>query len=144
LVVKVHPFYWLPAVVEFWSSALPAKSLAPVVTTLYLVLAASSVVDAPNGLSVAFRPSELGVTVTLVTWVVPLEVTLKSLKADLVIEVGLIFSEKVAATLVPHPMPVPVGVAVLTLGFMVSLCTMAYLYSSQLGVVVGLSGPRRW
>jgi hypothetical protein len=50
----------------------------------------------------------------------------------------------VTAMLVPRPMPVPVGVAALTLGFMVSLCTMAYLYSSQLGVVVGLSGPRRW
>jgi hypothetical protein len=60
----------------------------------------------------------------LVTWVVPLEMTLKSLKVDLVIEVGLIFSEKVAATLVPRPMPVPVGVAVLTLGFMVSSITV--------------------
>jgi hypothetical protein len=47
LVVRDHDFCWLP-VVGFWSKALPAKSLVPVVTTaLYLVLAASRVEDVP-------------------------------------------------------------------------------------------------
>jgi hypothetical protein len=31
LVVKAHAFCWLPAVVGFWSSVLPARSLAPIV-----------------------------------------------------------------------------------------------------------------
>jgi hypothetical protein len=55
----------------------------------------------------------------LVTWVVePVdEVHPKSLKVELVIEARPIFSEKVAATLVSRPMPVPVGIAALTLGF---------------------------
>ncbi len=89
---------------------------------LYLVLAASRVEDVPNGLSVAFRPSVLLPRTTLITWVAqPVdEVHLKSLKVDLVIEAGLIFSEKVAATLVPRPMPAPVGVAALTLAKKVS------------------------
>jgi hypothetical protein len=48
----------------------------------------------------------------LVTWVVePVdEVHPKSLKVELVIEARPIFSEKVAATLVSRPMPVPVGI----------------------------------
>ena len=86
-----------------WSSWLPASSLAPVVITpLYLVFAASRVEDVPKGLSFAVSPSVLRLTLTLVICVVlPSGFTLKSLKVDLVIERGSIFSEKVAATFVP-------------------------------------------
>lgn len=54
-ILKVHDFCYFSLAVELWSSWLPARSLAPVVTTaLYLVFAASSVEDVPNGFSIAF------------------------------------------------------------------------------------------
>src|SRR5215208_7947378 len=66
-------------------------------TPLYLVFAASRVEDVPKGLSFATSPSVLSFTVTLVICVVlPSGLTLKSLKVDLVMERGSIFSEKVA------------------------------------------------
>jgi hypothetical protein len=84
--------------VRFWSRGLPAKSIAPVVTTaLYLVLFAKRVAEVPNGLSVALRPSVLGVTVTSVIRVVlPSGLTLKRLKVSAFMEEALICSEKVA------------------------------------------------
>jgi hypothetical protein len=80
LTVKNQPFCCAPATSGFWSSRLPAKSLAPMVTTaLYLVFVNSKVEDVPNGLSVACRPSVLGLTLTLVTWMVlPSVLTLKN------------------------------------------------------------------
>src|SRR5215211_5375480 len=76
---------------------------------------------------VALSPSVLLLRTTLVTWVMQLvdEVHLKSLTVELVIEAGSILSEKVATTLVPRPMPVPVGVAALTLGAVLSILKVA-------------------
>ncbi len=66
----------------------------------------------------------LELTATLVIWVAQLvevvEEHMKSLKVEVVMEVGSILSEKVAMALVPRATPVPVGVAVLTLGAVVS------------------------
>src|SRR5215208_2743545 len=91
------------------------------ITPLYLVFAPSTVEDVPKGFSFATSPSVLLLTVTLVICVVlPSDLTLKSLKVELLIERGSIFSEKVAVRLVPRATPIPVGVAVLTWGFMVS------------------------
>src|SRR5688572_8156624 len=122
--LKDQTICWLPLVVGFWSRGLPATSFAPVVTTaLYLVLFARSVVEVPNGLSVAFRPSVLGVTVTLAIWVVlPSVLTLKSWKVVVVSVLGFIFSEKVAVRLVLRLTPVALlaGVTLLTLGAAVS------------------------
>jgi hypothetical protein len=117
--LKVHTFCCFPLVVELWSSWLPAKSLAPVVTTaLYLVFAASRL----EAFRVALRPSELRATVTFVVCVVePVEVTLKSLKVDLVTEVEAIFSENVAVGLTPFFTPKLVGVVEATLGEVRSL-----------------------
>ena len=95
-----------------------------VTTTLYLVLLASKVGDVPKGLRVAFKRSVLRLTPTLVISVAQsVEVVdehLKSLKVDVLMEVESILSEKVAVALVPRATPVPVGVAVLTLGAVVS------------------------
>src|SRR5215210_422179 len=94
-----------------------------VTMALYVVLARRWVEVAPKGLRVAFRPSELGATLTLVSCVVPFEVTRKNLKVDLVIEVGIIFSEKVTVRLELRLTPVwpAVGAVVVTLGGVVSL-----------------------
>src|SRR5215210_5486100 len=99
---------WLPWVPGSWSSALPATSLAPMVTTaLYLVLLANRVEELPKGLRTPFRPSELGVTVTFVIPVVlPSALTLESLKVASLIDVLFICSEKVAVTLPLHMTPV--------------------------------------
>ena len=122
--MKVHAFCCKPAVVGFWSSWLPATSLAPVViTALYLVpFAKCVVVDVPKGSSVATSPSVLRLTLTLVTCVVlPSGLTLKSLKVELVIEAGSIFSEKVAVRLAEGATPVAVcfGEVLVTLGDLV-------------------------
>ena len=118
--MKVHVFCCKPAVV-LWSSWLPATSLAPVViTALYLVfLAKCVVVEVPKGFRVATSPSVLRATVTLVICVwVPSGLSLKSLKVDLVMEAGSIFSEKVAVRLVERATPVApaVGTVLMTLG----------------------------
>ena len=115
-----------PAVVVFWSSWLPATSLAPVViTALYLVpLAKCVVVELPKGLRVATSPSVLRLILTLVIWVVlPSELTLKSLKVEVVIEAGSIFSEKVAVRFEEGATPVApaVGTVLVTLGEVVSV-----------------------
>jgi hypothetical protein len=84
---------------------LPATSLAPVVITpLYLVpFAKCAVVDAPKGSSVALRPSVLRATLTSVMRVVlPSGLSFKSLKVEVVIERGSIYSEKVGVVVVPH------------------------------------------
>jgi hypothetical protein len=97
--VKVHAFCCEPLRLLFWSSGLPATSLAPVVIiALYLVpLAKCIVVELPKGFRVATSPSMLRLTLRLVIWVVlPSGLTLKSLKVEVVIEEGIIFSEKVA------------------------------------------------
>ena len=93
-----------------------------VTVALYLALLASVVADVPNGSSVAFRPSVLRETATFVTCVVPVEVTLKSLKVDLVTVDFCIFSEKVVVTLAPGETPVALarGAVPLTAGFVVS------------------------
>ena len=65
------------------------------------------VVDVPKGSSVALSPSVLLPTLTLVTGVVlPSGLTLRSLKVELVIERGSIFSEKVAVRLAEGATPV--------------------------------------
>ena len=96
-----------------------------VITALYLVpLAKCVVVDVPKGFSVATSPSVLRLTMTLVIWVwVPSELTLKSLKVDLLIEAGSIFSEKVAVRFEEGVTPVApaVGTVLMTLGEVVSV-----------------------
>jgi hypothetical protein len=64
----------------------------------------------------------LGLALTLVIWVVPFEVTLKSLKVNLVIKARSTFSEKVAVRLVEGATPVALAEEMLlvTLGAMVS------------------------
>lgn len=93
---------------------MPARSLAPVVTTaLYLAFAASSVDDELNGFSVAFSPSVLELTVALAIWVVePSELTLKSWKVEASSVERVIFSEKVAVRLAPRFTPVAPSVGV--------------------------------
>ena len=123
--MKVHAFGCKPAVVVFWSRGLPATSLAPVVITpLYLVpLAKCVVVELPKGFRVAFRPSVLLLTLTLVIWVwVPSELSLKSLKVEVVMEEAIIFSEKVAVRFEEGATPVApaVGTVLMTLGEVVS------------------------
>src|SRR5215204_6142460 len=104
-----------------WSRGLPATSFAPVVITpLYLVpLAKCVVVDVPKGFRVATSPSVLRLTLTLVICVVlPSVLTLKSLKVELLIEAGSIFSEKVTVRLVEGATPVALcaGEVLVTLG----------------------------
>ena len=123
--MKVHAFCCKPLRVLFWSSWLSATSLAPVVITpLYLVpLAKCVVVDVPKGFSVAFSPSVLRLTLTFVICVwVPSELTLKSLKVEVVIEEAIIFSEKVAVRFEEGATPVApaVGTVLMTLGEVVS------------------------
>jgi hypothetical protein len=106
-------------VVGFWSRGLPVTSLAPVVTTaLYLAPLVKFVVEVPKGLSVALTPSVLRLTVSFVTWIVPLEVILKSLKVWALKEEVIIFSVKVAVRLVDGSTPVvlAVGTVLMTLG----------------------------
>src|SRR5829696_2076441 len=94
-----------------WSRGLPTTSLAPVViTALYLLpLAKCVVVEVPKELSVATSPSVLRLTVMLVICVVlPSGLILKSLKVDLVIQRGSIFSEKVAVRFEEGATPVAV------------------------------------
>ena len=125
--MKVHAFCCKPLLGDWsWSSWLPATSFAPVVTTaLYLVPLAKTVVELPKGLSVAVSPSVLRLTLTLVICVVPLEVTFKSLKvvAGVFMEEAIIFSEKVAMTLVEGATPVALaaGEVLVTLGRVVSV-----------------------
>ena len=117
--MKVHAFICKPVVVVFWSRGLPATSLAPVLTTaLYLVPLAKTVVELPKGLSVAVSPSVDRLTLTLVICVVPLEVTLKSLKVVGFMEEAIIFSEKVAVMLAEGATPVALeaGEVLVTLG----------------------------
>src|SRR5919112_2471536 len=109
-----------------WSRGLPASSLAPVVTTaLYLLrLAKCVVVEVPKGFSVATSPSVLRPTVTLVICVwVPSGLTLKSLKVEVVMERGSIFSEKVAVRFDEGATPVApaLGTVLVTLGEVVSV-----------------------
>src|SRR5829696_2486138 len=109
-----------------WSRGLPTTSLAPVViTALYLVpLAKCVVVEVPKELSVATSPSVLRLTVMLVICVVlPSGLILKSLKVDLVIQRGSIFSEKVAVRFEEGATPVAVclGEVFVTLGEVVSV-----------------------
>jgi hypothetical protein len=95
-----------------------------VITALYLVpLAKCVVVELPKGFRVAFRPSVLLLTLTLVIWVVlPSGLSLKSLKVEVVMEAGSIFSEKVAVRLAEGATPVApaVGTVFVTLGDVVS------------------------
>ena len=110
--------------VVFWSRGLPATSLAPVLTkALYLVPLAKSVVELPKGLSVAVSPSVLRLTLTLVICVVPLEVTLKSLKVVGFMEEAIMASEKVAVMLAEGATPVALaaGEVLVTLGEVVSV-----------------------
>jgi hypothetical protein len=95
-----------------------------VTTALYLVpLAKCVVVDVPKGFSLALSPSVLRLTLTLVTCVVPLEVTFKSLKVWVFMEELIIFSEKVAVRLTEGATPVAlaVGEVLVTLGGVVSV-----------------------
>ena len=124
--MKVHVFCCKPLLgVWSWSSWLPARSLAPVLTTaLYLVPLAKTVVEPPKGLSVAVSPSVLlRLTLTLVICVVPLEVTFKSLNVVGFMEELIIFSEKVAVRLAEGATPVALaaGEVLVTLGEVVSV-----------------------
>src|SRR5215208_108692 len=124
--VKDHDFCCKPVVVLSWSRVLSATSFAPVVITpLYLVfLAKCVVVDVPKGFRVALSPSVLRLTVTLVICVVlPSGLTLKSLKVEVVIEDGIIFSEKVAVRFEEGATPVApaLGTVLMTLGELVSV-----------------------
>ena len=66
-------------------------------------------VDVPKGLSVATSPPVLRLTVTSVIYVVlPSGLSLRSLKVELVIERGSIFSERVAVRLAEGATPVAV------------------------------------
>jgi hypothetical protein len=123
--VKVQAFCCEPLRLLFWSSWLPATSLAPVViTALYLVpLAKCVVVDVPKGFRVATSPSvRLTVTLVICVWV-PSVLSLKSLKVDLLMERGSIFSEKVAVRFEEGATPVAVylGEVIVTLGEVVSV-----------------------
>ena len=92
-----------------WSRRSPARSLAPVrdYSLVLVPLAKCVVVDVPKGLSVAFSPSALRLTPTLVICVVlPSGLTFKSLKVVAFREEVIIFSEKVAVRLAEGATPV--------------------------------------
>src|SRR5829696_7944596 len=91
----------------------------------YFVFLASNVDDAPKGSSVALSPSALNDTVTSVTCVVPLDVTLKSLKVDWLRVVCFITSEKLAVREAPRATSVAAwaGVVPVTLGAMLLTAT---------------------